>query len=232
MADPPRQLSDAERVEVIAALEELKNTACAAQARISVDLDASQRASQAAAGVPASQQGRGVAGQVGLARRESAHRGARHLGLGKVLVGELTHTLTGMSAGWLSEWRATLIARETACLSAEHRAQVDAELCGDRAEQVAGWGDARLVAEVRKLAYRQGDQLPGGRVPVQSPTRPARSSRSTPSTNTSSRRSSSTCSLRTPPELVTEDAGPFNLAGMTIAVPRGYALDLDPEELA
>ncbi|HEU5044337.1 MAG TPA: hypothetical protein VFT75_09390, partial [Nocardioidaceae bacterium] len=116
LADLPRQLSDAERVEVIGALEELKNTACAAQARISVDLDASQRASQAAAGVPASQQGRGVAGQVGLARRESAHRGARHLGLGKVLVGELTHTLTGMSAGWLSEWRATLIARETACL--------------------------------------------------------------------------------------------------------------------
>jgi hypothetical protein len=154
LADLPRQLSDAERVEVIGALEELKNTACAAQARISVDLDASQRASQAAAGVPASQQGRGVAGQVGLARRESAHRGARHLGLGKVLVGELTHTLTGMSAGWLSEWRATLIARETACLSAQHRAQVDAELCRDRAEQVAGWGDARLVAEVRKLAYR------------------------------------------------------------------------------
>ena len=154
LADPPRQLTDSERIDLIAALEELKNTACAAQARISVDLDASQRATQAAAGVPAAQQGRGVASQVGLARRESAHRGSRHLGLGKVLVAELPHTLTGMGAGWISEWRTTLIARETACLSAEHRAQVDAELCRDRADQLQGWGDARLVAEVRKLAYR------------------------------------------------------------------------------
>ncbi|HET7355289.1 MAG TPA: hypothetical protein VFJ09_01295 [Nocardioidaceae bacterium] len=106
LADAPREMSDEQRVDVIRACEELKNAACAAQARWSVDLDASQRAVQAAAGVPARLQGQGVAGQVALARRESAHRGARHLGLAKVLVAEMPKTRSGLAEGWLSEWRA------------------------------------------------------------------------------------------------------------------------------
>ena len=154
LAAPPRNMPDAERVDLIRALEELKNAACGAQARLSVDLDASQRAAQAAAGVPARGQGRGVAGQIGLARRESAHRGARYLGLAKVLVREMPHTAAGMSGGWLSEWRATLLAKETACLSAEHRAAVDQALVGERAGEVEKWSDRRLEAEARKLAYR------------------------------------------------------------------------------
>ncbi len=149
---------DAVRVERLRALEELKNAACAAQARLGVDLDASQRAAQAAAGVPAKLQGRGVAAQVGLARRESPHRGARHLGLGKVLVTEMPHTYAAMAAGWLSEWRATLLAKETGCLSREHRAAVDEALVGDRGSQLEGWSDQRLEAEVRKLAYRLDPQ--------------------------------------------------------------------------
>ena len=154
LADPPRRMTDAKRVDALRALEELKNTACAAQALISVDLDASQRAAQAAAGVPARRQGRGVAGQVGLARRDSAHRGARQLGLGKVLVGEMPFTLAGMRDGWMSEWRASLLARETACLSAEHRAMVDQTLARDGAEELQRWSDRRLVAEAARLAYR------------------------------------------------------------------------------
>lgn len=154
LAEAPRQMSDEQRVDAIRACEELKNAACAAQARWSVDLDASQRAVQAAAGVPAGMQGQGVAGQVALARRESAHRGARHLGLAKVLVAEMPHTRVGLGEGWLSEWRATLLARETACLSAKHRGQVDAELVDARRAEVESWGDARLVAEVRRMAYR------------------------------------------------------------------------------
>lgn len=158
LVDPPRTMTDAERVDALRALEELKNTACAAQALISVDLDASQRAAQAAVGVPARAQGRGVAGQVGLARRDSAHRGARHLGLGKVLVGEMPCTLAGMRDGWLSEWRATLLAKETACLSAEHRAVVDQTLAGDRAGELQRWSDRRLVAEAARMAYRLDPQ--------------------------------------------------------------------------
>jgi hypothetical protein len=144
-------VSDAERIDQIRALEELKAAAAAAQARITVDLDTTERASQAAAGVPTSQQGRGVAGLVALARRESAFRGNQHLGLAKVLVAEMPHTLAALEHGLISEWRATLLVRETACLSIEHRQLIDAGLAANPLE-LEGWGDRRLVAEIQKMA--------------------------------------------------------------------------------
>ncbi|WP_182524408.1 HNH endonuclease signature motif containing protein [Nocardioides dongkuii] len=145
-------LSDAERVDRIRACEDLKAQLCAAQARLSVDLDVSQCEEQTHRGVPADQRGRGVAGQVALARRESPHRGGTHLGLAKVLVHEMPHALAAMEAGVLSEWRATLVARETACLSREDRAAVDTRLFADPAT-AEGWGDRRLVAEAKKIGY-------------------------------------------------------------------------------
>ncbi|MDQ4055170.1 MAG: hypothetical protein M3237_21080, partial [Actinomycetota bacterium] len=67
--------TDAERIEALRGLEELKCAAEALQAEITADLDTSQRQLQAAAGVPAERQSRGVAHQIALARRESPHRG-------------------------------------------------------------------------------------------------------------------------------------------------------------
>jgi hypothetical protein len=72
-ADGPA--SDAERIDAVRELEQLKCAAEAMQAAVAADLDESQRAVQAAAGVPTERQGRGVAAQVALARRESPHRG-------------------------------------------------------------------------------------------------------------------------------------------------------------
>ena len=77
---------------------------------------------------PAAQQGRDVAGLIAYARRESPAKGSRLLGLAHALT-EQPHTLAAMHAGVLSEWRATLISRETSCLSREDRALVDAEIC-------------------------------------------------------------------------------------------------------
>ena len=62
-----------------------------------------------------------MAAQVALARRESHHRGQRHLGLAKAVVTELPHTWRAWRAGRITEWKATLIARETACLSRDDR---------------------------------------------------------------------------------------------------------------
>ncbi len=145
--------SDSVRIEVLRALEELKSAAAAAQAQLAVDLDTSVRAAHAAAGVPREERGRGVGAQVALARRESAHRGGRHLGVAKALVGEMPHTLAALREGRLSEWRATLLVRETACLTVSDRATVDVELCADPAT-LAGVGDARLVALAKTVAYR------------------------------------------------------------------------------
>ncbi len=137
-------------------LEDLKSLACALQAELAADLDVSVRAHHADLKLPTTQHGRGVAAQVALARRESPARGARFLGLAKTLTTELPHTLAALRTGALSEWRATLIARETTCLSREDRAVVDADLCRPRPDGthvVDGWGQRRLVAETQRRVY-------------------------------------------------------------------------------
>ena len=115
----------ADLIALVAALEVLKCRAEGAQVMATVAFDAAQRAEQAAAGVPVARQGQGVGLQVALARRESHNRGQRHLGLARTLAGSLPCTLAALRRGEISEWRATLVARETACLSREHQAQVD-----------------------------------------------------------------------------------------------------------
>jgi hypothetical protein len=144
-------VDDGEAIEQIEALEQLKSAIAARQARLSVQFDASQRARQRAAGVPAAQVGRGVADQIALARRESPTAGSRHLGLAKALVNEMPHTLHALAAGETSEWSATVMARETACLSAGDRRQVDAELA-DRLPSMS-------PAEVRAAAWAAACRL-------------------------------------------------------------------------
>ncbi len=140
-------------VERIAELERVKSAAAAGQARAAAALDAARRAAEAAAGVPAARRGRGVASEVALARRDSPARGSRHLGFAKALVYEMPHTLAALETGALTEWRATLIVRESACLDVEDRRALDAELCADPAN-LDGMGDARVAAAAKTIAYR------------------------------------------------------------------------------
>ncbi|MEP6649975.1 MAG: DUF222 domain-containing protein [Lapillicoccus sp.] len=188
-----RDLSDAERVDQLTALERVKAACAAAQARITVDFAESQeevaeawrrRAKECAddndfdgwraareqarrgtapvedADVPKRSRRRpgadlGVAGQVALARRESPSRGARHLAAALILVRHLPRTLAALEAGALSEWRAEIVVRETAVLTADHRTAVDAELFdGLGAEGVGQLGDRELMRRVRAIAYR------------------------------------------------------------------------------
>ena len=151
--ESPSGLDDAGRVDAIRALEELACVVSAAQAALSVELDESQRAGQQAAGVPVAQQGRGVAAQVGLARRESHHRGQRHLGLAKVVAAELPHTWAAWGAGRITEWKATLVARETVFLSQEDRLQVDEAVAADQ-DRLEEMGDRQLASACQRVAYR------------------------------------------------------------------------------
>ncbi len=144
---------DAQRIDLLRRLEELKSAAAATQACITVAFDRSQRAVQAAAGVPARKLGAGVGAQVALARRDSPVKGARHLGLARALVHEMPHTLAALGRGEISEWRATVVARETACLSRSDRSTVDAELAA-RPGGLAGLGDRATAAEAARIAYR------------------------------------------------------------------------------
>jgi hypothetical protein len=140
-------------VERIAELERVKSAAAAAQARAATTLDAARRSAEAEAGIPAARRGRGVASEIALARRDSPARGGRHLGFAKALVYEMPHTLAALESGVLSEWRATLIVRESACLGVDDRRTLDTELCGDPAF-LDGMGDARVAAAAKTIAYR------------------------------------------------------------------------------
>ena len=146
-------LSDSERIDMLRALEELACAAAGAQAVVTVDFDASQRAAQAAEGVSARLQGRGVAGQVALARRESPWRGQMHLGVAKILHAEMDHTFAALRDGRITEHRAVVMVQETAFVSKEHRIAIDRALAADP-EVLAGFGDRELVAEIGRIAYQ------------------------------------------------------------------------------
>ncbi|MHC9297540.1 DUF222 domain-containing protein, partial [Mycobacterium sp. LTG2003] len=88
-----------------------------------------------------------------LARREAPKKGDQHLGFAKALVGEMPHTLAALESGMLSEWRATLIVQQSACLDVADRRTLDAELCADPT-RLQGWGNNRIKAEARKIAVR------------------------------------------------------------------------------
>nr|WP_308287878.1 DUF222 domain-containing protein [Arthrobacter sp. MAHUQ-56] len=140
-------------IDHVRGLEDLKCLAGARQAEAAVAFDLWQRREQAAAGVPVDELGAGVAAQIALARRESPARGSRLLGLAKTLTG-MPHTFAAFRAGRLNEWRATLVVKETICLSAGDRAAVDEELAADTGP-LDGAGDKAVVAAVRAAAYRR-----------------------------------------------------------------------------
>ncbi|WP_434992862.1 HNH endonuclease [Arthrobacter sp. Ld5] len=154
LASLPLSADGAELIDEVRVLEELKSAIAGRQARAAVAFDLAQRQSQAAAGVPAGERGQGVGAQLALARRESPARGSRLLGLARALVTEMPHTLTALETGQLNEWRATLLVRETACLSAADRCAVDEDLSPDRGT-FDGAGDRQLVAAARAAAYRR-----------------------------------------------------------------------------
>lgn len=153
LAELPADAGDAERLALIRRLEELKAQAAAAQARLTADLAASRRA--AAGGQWSSEAARSLGAEVALARRESPRRGSRHLGVALAVTAELPHTGAALAEGRLSEWRATVVVAETACLAREQREQVDrrlAELTAPRGG-LESLGDGELRRLARRLAY-------------------------------------------------------------------------------
>lgn len=150
LADLSEAGTEAEAIDRIAALESLKSVCAAVQARESVALDRMRRERESAEGVPVEKQARGLGAEIALARREPAHSGGRHLGLARALCHEMPNTQRALTRGEISEYQATVVARETAWLSVEHRAEVDRLMAG-RLGQV---GTKRLAAEAKAHAQR------------------------------------------------------------------------------
>lgn len=141
LASEPVPMTDVDLVDELRVLEEIKCAAEARQARLAVSLDA-MRGPDAA-----------VAAEVALARRVSPHRGRAVTSLARILHRELPHTLAAFRAGLIGEWRAMIIARETSCLTAEHRAQVDEWIAAD-ATELSERGDRETASLIRAEAAR------------------------------------------------------------------------------
>lgn len=141
--------SDAERIDLLAAMERVKGALSAAQARLTVDFKASQLAEQKASGVRRRDLGKGIAAQIGLARHVSPYRGSGLVGFAEAL-SDLPRTSAVLSRGEISEWKAMLLVREIVCLDDEQRRTVDREL----AETLPGLSERQVEAEARRWAYR------------------------------------------------------------------------------
>ncbi|GAA4716458.1 HNH endonuclease [Promicromonospora umidemergens] len=163
----------ASRVAVLRALEELAAGVVAVQSQVLVDLRddevrAAKEAAVASGGTAHDKRGRqipvtaksaardaesNVAQQVGLALRVSPHRARSLLGVAKVWHTEMPRTLGALREGRLSQERATLLVKETACLTLADRQIIDAELCADPAV-LEGVGTRRLGALINEHAGR------------------------------------------------------------------------------
>lgn len=152
-AASPSGLDAGSLVDVIGELETLARAVSAAQAALTAELDQLMVREQADAGVPPDLQGQGVGHVVAVARRESPHRGRRHLSLARIVPTELPHTWAAWKAGRIDEWTATVIARETACLPLTHRLAVDEQVAGDP-EDLEQLSARQLLARLRREAER------------------------------------------------------------------------------
>jgi hypothetical protein len=110
---------DQVRLDLVAELERLKNTAAATQARATHALRTSREAAAPQDAV------RSVGSEVALARRESPTLGDRYVGLARALVTEMPCTLAALDAGSCSERHAVAMAQVTSVLSVADRAEVD-----------------------------------------------------------------------------------------------------------
>jgi len=135
----PEGTTEAERIAVVAAFESLKGAAAAAQARFSAAAVVDREA--------LGEDSRSVRADLALARRCSPTLADQHVGVAKALVGEMPETMAALTRGELSEKRAGILVRETACLSLEHRAEVDKRL----AATMTTLGDKALAGAARRV---------------------------------------------------------------------------------
>jgi Domain of unknown function (DUF222)/HNH endonuclease len=143
-------VSDAARIDRIARLEKLRAATAALQAAESVRFAKSQVEEQLAANVDPERIGRGIAEQIGLARRISPTTAARRLSTARVLWFELPETYSQLIAGEVHERIAETVVSETRHLDAEKRGEVDDQL---KAAGINQMGVKAATACIRKITY-------------------------------------------------------------------------------
>ncbi|MDI3331099.1 MAG: DUF222 domain-containing protein [Micrococcus sp.] len=150
LGDLPAAMTEAEAVDWISGLERVKAACAAAQVLQTEALYALRCEEEGARGVPAAERGWGVAAEVALARRESPSRGSRELSIARTLMDDLPCTREALRRGEISEYKASLMVKETSWLPRLERREVDALM----ADRLAELGNHRLAGEARAHAQR------------------------------------------------------------------------------
>jgi hypothetical protein len=148
-------VADADRIDRIARLEQLRAATAALQVAESVRFAQSQVAEQLAMEVHPDKIGRGIAEQIGLACRISPVMAARRLNTARALWCELPDTYRQLIAGELSERLAEVVVTETRHLDPDRRRQVDQHLV---AAGISGMGFKAATGCIRTAAYQADRQ--------------------------------------------------------------------------
>ena len=149
LAAQPMPLDAVGLIEEVDALETAVCALRARQARAAsalVDLRAAEERRPRMARIE-----RSVGAEVALARRIAPARGRRFVALARVLAETMPRTRAAFEAGRLDEARVGVLVAETECVSAEHRARIDAALADDPVA-VGRQGERELRAAARGLA--------------------------------------------------------------------------------
>ena len=142
--------SEKDLITRIGLLEDLKAACAAGQVRATAALRTRQRERLEPLGVPETDQLRGIAQLVGLARRESPTTARRHVQVAGALVGNMPYTLAALETGVISEWCATEVVAETVLLTCNQRRELDAEV----GSSLAGVSVKQAKLRARAVAQR------------------------------------------------------------------------------
>lgn len=147
-------LSEADLLRLVDTLEATKGAAAALQARATArfvedrdDLAAEAVVREEISKREASCRRSATRTEVALARRCSPWQADRHVGAATALVHDLPLTMSALTAGEISEWRATIVVRETTCLSRADRLEADRRLAHD----LTRLGDRALTAAAQRV---------------------------------------------------------------------------------
>ena len=147
-------LSEADLLRIVTTLEATKGAAAALQARATArfveDRDSLTQEAMVREEISkrdASCRRSATRAEVALARRCSPGQADRHVGAAKALVHDLPMTMSALTAGEISESRALIITRETACLSRADRIEADRRL----AQDLTTLGDRALTAAAQRV---------------------------------------------------------------------------------
>lgn len=142
--------SPGEALSVLAGIDQLRSSLAAMDAGWQVTAEQRLRRADARRDVPSSEQGRGAAGEIALARRISPAASSFSLASSRRLVQDMPGTVEALREGALSEQQASAVAGALSTASPETCRRID-EMIRQDPQTLHGKGHRRLRSDIEEL---------------------------------------------------------------------------------